>query len=132
MSLNDSDRATLVALYADKAKRTMHEAYIAIDAESWGMAANRLYYALFHAVSSMFIYDGIAVGSHRGIKSKFGEYYVLTKKFTIDDAKVIAQMETLRDKADYNIMFVASEKDILPYVEKIESFIQSIDKYIKT
>ena len=50
------------------------------------------------------------------------------------DKKIIyeflAQMETLRDKADYNIMFVASEEDVLPNIPLAESFIKEIEKMI--
>lgn len=131
MSLNESERNTLVALYIDKAERIMHEAEIAMDAESWGMASNRLYYALFHAVTALFVFDEIAVGTHRGVKAKFGQYYVMTKKFTSDDAKTIAHLETLRDKADYNIMFIAEAKDVLPHVENVKTLIKTIENYVK-
>lgn len=131
MSLNEPERNTLVALYIDKAERIMHEAEIAMDAKSWGMASNRLYYALFHAVTALFVFDGITVGSHRGVKAKFGQHYVMTKKFTTDDAKTIAHLETLRDKADYNIMFIAEAKDVLPHVDNVKSLIKTIENYVK-
>ena len=46
MSLNAEQRSTLVKLYIDKAWATYREATVAANAESWNMAANRLYYAL--------------------------------------------------------------------------------------
>ena len=79
-----------------------------------GMAANRLYYSLFHAATALFVNDGVEVGSHKGVKAKLGQYYIVTGKMSVDHSKFLAQMETLRDKADYNIMFVASEEDVLP------------------
>ena len=49
---------------------------------------------------------------------------------SVDHSKFLAQMETLRDKADYNIMFVASEEDVLPNIPLTESFIKEIEKMI--
>lgn len=116
MSLNDEERSTLVNMYIDKAWQTYHDAKIADDAQSWAMAANRLYYALFHAVTALFVHDGIAVGSHRGIKSRLGQHYILTGKIPVEYSKFLAQMESLRDKADYNIMFEAKERDVIPHL----------------
>lgn len=102
MSLNDEERTTLVKLYMSRAWKTFHEAEIATETNSWNMAANRLYYSLFHATTALFVNDGIAVSSHRGIKAKLGQYYVITGKISSTYAQFLAKMETLRDKADYN------------------------------
>lgn len=95
------------------------------------MAANRLYYSLFHATSALFVNDGVAVSCHRGVKAKLGQHYILTGKMSAEHSQFLAKMETLRDKADYNIMFVATEEDILPNVELAESFIKTIEQMIK-
>ena len=131
MSLSAEQRTTLVALYIEKAWATYRDAIIAADAKSWNMAANRLYYALFHVTSALFINDGLEVRSHRGIKSKLGEHYILTGKLSSDYSCFLAKMETLRDRADYNIQFMAAEKDILPNLPLAKDFIETIEKMIR-
>ena len=49
---------------------------------------------------------------------------------SIEHSKFLAQMETLRDKADYNIMFVATEDDVLPNIPLAEAFIWEIERLI--
>lgn len=132
MSLNESERTTLVNLYLEKAWDTYKDAQLAANANSWGMAANRLYYALFHAVTALFVHDGIEVGSHRGIKAKLGQHYVLTGKMAIEHSQFLARMETLRDKADYNIMFIAKEDDVVPNLALAEKFIKNIENIVTT
>ena len=39
----------------------------------WETAANRLYYALFHAMSALLVCDGHQVKSHRGVLALFGD-----------------------------------------------------------
>ncbi len=130
MSLSNEERQTLVSLYMNKAWQTFKDANIAAKADSWGMAANRLYYSLFHAATALFVNDGIEVGSHKGVKAKLGQHYIVTGKMSVEHSKFLAQMETLRDKADYNIMFVATEDDVLPNIPLAESFIRDIEKMI--
>lgn len=40
------------------------------------------------------------------------------------------ERETLRDKADYNIMFEASVTDVLPNLEMAELFIKEIERLV--
>ena len=130
MSLSNEERQMLVSLYMSKAWQTYKDANVAAEAGRWGMAANRLYYSLFHAATTLFVNDGVEVGSHKGVKAKLGQYYIVTGKMSVDHSKFLAQMETLRDKADYNIMFVASEEDVLPNIPLAEFFIKEIEKMI--
>lgn len=64
MSLTDEERKTLVALELKKARDTYEEIGILTAANRWSGAANRLYYAVFHAVSALLINDGLQVNSH--------------------------------------------------------------------
>lgn len=130
MSLNDNERTILVNLYITKAKSTLHDAYVAAEAKSWNMAANRIYYAVFHATSALFVHDGISVGSHRGVKALLGQHYILTGKMSSDYSLFLSRMETLRDRADYNIMFEASEQDVVPNLSIAGQFIQQIERMI--
>lgn len=71
MSLTDEERKTLVALELKKARDTYEEIGILTAANRWSGAANRLYYAVFHAVSALLINDGLQVNSHRGSHAAF-------------------------------------------------------------
>lgn len=126
MGLSDQNRKDLIHMYWTKSIQTMEELQVAVDAKKWNMAANRMYYALFHAITALFVKDGHPVGTHRGAKAAFGQYYVLTGKMTPDEGRFFSQMETLRDRADYDIVFTASEKDILSYLPDAKSLIGKI------
>lgn len=55
MSLTNEERITLVALELKKAKETFEEIDILTSANRWNGAANRLYYAVFHAVNALLL-----------------------------------------------------------------------------
>lgn len=126
MGLNDENRKDLIDLYWNKSMQTLEEAETAIAAKKWNMAANRIYYALFHAVSALLIKGQHPVGTHRGAKAALGQYFVLTGKISTDNGRFFAQMETLRDKADYDIVFSATEDDITNYMPKAIGFLQRV------
>ena len=85
MGLNDEERSVIVNLEIEKANNTYSDVLFFINEKRWEAAANRLYYAVFHAVSALLIYDGHNIKSHRGIISMYGQHYVKTNLFTRQD-----------------------------------------------
>jgi uncharacterized protein (UPF0332 family) len=126
MGLNETDRATLVELYWERCKKALTATDNAISSEDWYCAANRIYYAVFYAVCTLFIKKGIPINSHRGIKVIFNKEFVATGKISHETSKILSQLETLRDKADYNVLFEATKEDIMNYRPKADAFIAEI------
>lgn len=79
----------------DKANRTFSENEGLTEKGYWNTLANRLYYALFHAVSAMLISDGHEVGSHKGAAIRFHQYYVRQGTFTTEEGAFYSLIETL-------------------------------------
>jgi len=130
MSLKQEERDIMVSLELEKADSTFAEHEGLTEKGYWNTLANRLYYALFHAVSAMLICDGHEVGSHKGAAIRFHQYYVRTGIFTDDEGAFYSQMETLREKADYNCFFKVSETDVRARIEPTRALIEKIRKYI--
>lgn len=76
MSLTNDERATLVTLELKKAHETFEEIGILTAANKWSGAANRLYYAVFHAINALLINDGHAVNTHKGSHAMFNLHYI--------------------------------------------------------
>ena len=131
MSLNEEERKTVVRLQLEKSHSNFSQIPLLQQAGYWDNIANRLYYSLFHAVSALLIHDGYSVSSHRGAVGTFGQRYVTTGIFTIDEGKHYSRLQGLREKADYNCTYNATEKDILPKIEPTRLLIEKIEKYIR-
>ncbi|MCQ2298242.1 MAG: HEPN domain-containing protein [Bacteroidales bacterium] len=126
MSLNDEERAIIVAREIEKARQFMVEAEGCAQMKFWSTSANRLYYALFHAVSALLIRDRHQVGSHKGVVALFGQHYVRTNIMTTDEARLYSRLQSLREKADYNCLVETSEEEILPMIEPVKEMIEKI------
>jgi uncharacterized protein (UPF0332 family) len=126
MSLKEEERSTLVNLYLSKCDETLNDARLTRDQGRWNASANRLYYALFHAITALFVSDGIPVHSHNGMKIKFGKEYVLTGLATDEEGKLLSKMETMRERADYDATFTATEALINERFDQVEKMILHI------
>ena len=96
----------------------------------WEMAANRLYYALFHAVSALLISEHHEVGTHRGSVGKFSLFYVKTGLFTADEGRLYSQLQSLREDGDYNCSFEVTQEDVDIKLGPTKQLIEKIRNYI--
>lgn len=130
MSLKDEERDTLIQLYLAKSDETLEDARLNRSQARWNTTANRLYYALFHAITALFVSDGIPVHSHNGMKIRFGKEYVLTGLATDEEGKLLSQMETMRERADYDATFQATQALIDERFYAVENMIQHIKELV--
>ena len=130
MSLSENERLIIVNRELEKADRTFADVLFCANEGKWETAANRLYYALFHAMSALLISDGHPVKSHRGILAMFGEHYVRTEIFSKQDGALLSELVIMRDNADYNCFYETNEEKLRPYIEPTKKLIDKIAKYI--
>ena len=63
MRLQDTERHIMVNLEYERACSCLKQAEGNASMDFWDVVANRLYYAVFHAVSALLIKDGYKVGN---------------------------------------------------------------------
>lgn len=126
MGLSDEERSILVKLEYEKSCLLLEQAEKVSELAYWDMVANRLYYSVFHAVSALLIKDGYKVGTHKGVVLLFGQHYIRTAKFTIEEGRLYSQLQTMREKADYVCTFQTSKEEIIPMLESARCMIEKI------
>lgn len=131
MSLSDEERKIIVELELEKSYRTYDAALIMVDNEHWEGAANRLYYALFHAVNALLIHDGHKVNTHKGSHALFGQYYIKTGKLPRLYSSIYQKLETIRDEGDYNWSYNVSFEDIQEKMHPAKEMIDTIAAMVK-
>lgn len=130
MSLKEEDRRIIVEMEIEKAERILAEQKLLREGALWSTLANRLYYALFHAVSALLISEGYEVGTHKGAVIRFQQYFVKTNRFTIEEGRFYSQMQTMRENADYNCSYDVSEDEVVDRIEPTRLLIEKIKQYI--
>lgn len=130
MSLTDEERAILVSFEYEKGKSFLEQAEKIAELGYWDMVANRLYYAVFHAATALLIKNGHKVGTHKGVVLLFGQHYIKTGVFSINEGRLYSQLQTMREKADYVCTFQTSQEEIIPMMEPAKKMIEKIGEII--
>jgi uncharacterized protein (UPF0332 family) len=130
MSLSDEERRVIVNLEIEKAYRHYNQALIMQREEQWDGMANRLYYAVFHAVSALMIHDSIAVNTHKGSHALFALHYIKTGRLSKAYGDLYRKLERMREESDYNCTYEDEpevlQNNIIPAKEMIDTIAQMV------
>jgi len=131
MSFNDEDRELVVRKELERAHETYEEIQIMCQARKWNGAANRIYYSVLHAVNALFVNDGLQVKRHKSSHTLFSQHYIKTGKLPVEYGQFYNNLQTLREKSDYNCFYDVSERDVVEGMSKASLFIKAIEDLIK-
>ncbi|MEI6738389.1 MAG: HEPN domain-containing protein [Pseudomonadota bacterium] len=101
MTLLPEERQTVISLRMQNAEEALSDAGVLLERNSLRGAANRLYYAVFHALSALALGDGKLFAKHQGIISFFHADCVRTGRFEKRFGRVVQQAFEDRTEADY-------------------------------
>ena len=130
MSLDEAKRLDMINKYVEKADQCWADAENARTICSWSIVANRMYYALVNSFRALLLKDMHPSHTHNGIKSLIGMHYVVTGKLSDAEGKLYSQMETMREKADYDCYFDATEEDINEKFEPVHQLLLHIKELL--
>lgn len=126
MSLTDEERQVMVEVEIERAEKILSQVETLRANALWDILANRLYYALYHAVISLLIKNRIQVGTHKGAVVMFSREFVKTGIFSTEEGRVFSSLEQLRESGDYNCLIETTETEIVPYIPKVTALIKKI------
>jgi len=112
MTLSTEDKITMRDLHLEKARVFLTDADTNFNNGALSTAANRYYYAVFHAIHALFVIDGIYSKSHEGLNSLFSLHYIKTNKLDSKFGRFVANMESLREKADYDVLYDVTQESL--------------------
>ena len=135
MSLTNEDKIVLTQLHLEKAHACLSDGEQLMQMDSISAAANRLYYAVFHAIHALFVANGIQSKSHHGTNAQFHQHFIKTGIIEPKFGHFIAVMENMREKADYDVIYDVTRDELealkpvaLELVQKIEQLLNNNDK----
>jgi uncharacterized protein (UPF0332 family) len=131
MSLSNEERNVLVALELKKARETYDEIEILVTANRLNGAANRMYYAVFHAVCALHIHDGIQVNTHKGSHALFSQQYIKTGILPREYGQLYNQLQTMREESDYNCAYDVEFEELQQRLEPTRRIIEDIERLVK-
>ena len=126
-----SQEIIALSLYRlNKAKRDLEDSKKTLDLEMYDNAANRSYYAIFHAARAVLALDGTDFKKHSGVISNFQKNYIKTGIFDKKMSNIIKSAFDIRNETDYEDFYVVPKEDVKRQVSEAEVFIAAVEKYI--
>ena len=95
-----------------QAQQCIRSAKILAQAEDYKGAANRSYYAIFHAMRSVLALEKIDFSKHSGVSAYFRKEYIKTGVFDIELSDIISSAFDVRSNSDYDDFYVISKEEV--------------------
>ena len=130
--LSDEDKRSLSKVRYEHAEQCLKAANMLLDNKDFLGAANRSYYAVFHAMRSVLALDGIDRKHHSGVISEFRRLYIKTGIFDAELSDMIGDQFDNRNASDYNDFFIISKKEVVEQVADADRFLIAIRDYLKS
>ena len=114
----------------ERSRDCLREAKLLLDNGEYRGAANRAYYAAFHALRAVLALDDFDSKKHSGIISKFRETYIKTGRFTPEMSDTISSLFRIRSASDYDDFYIASKADVETQYRRAEKLVAEIERYL--
>lgn len=120
-----------LALYRiEKAKSDLADAVKTLELDMLDTAANRSYYAIFHAARAVLALDKLDFKRHSGVISNFQKLYIKTGIFDRKMSVIIKSAFDMRSDSDCEDFYIVSRDEVKRQVEEAGFFVSEVEKYI--
>lgn len=115
----------------NRAKEELQTAELLLRNADFRSSINRSYYSIFHAIRAVNALDGFDSSKHSGVISHFNQEYVKTGLFEKEVSKIIRNASELREQADYEDFYEASQEEAVDIFEQAARFISVVEVYLR-
>lgn len=124
------DKVALSKLRLDTAKDCLKDSEILINAESYKSSVNRSYYAVFHAMRAVLVFDEFDSKKHSGIISEFRKRYIKTGILSAEISKIIDIQFSVRSHSDYDDFYVISKAECAKQLSEAKRMVSEVENYL--
>ena len=128
--MEHEERKSLSQVRYDHALECLDAAKSLLENGNYKSAANRSYYAIFHAMRAVLALNEIDMRHHSGIISEFRKLYIKTGVFETRLSQIISVLFDTRTESDYDDFFVISKAEVVEQTENAEYFLQVVKAYL--
>ena len=128
--MTSEERRNLSTARLDLALNCLNTAKVNRDIGDYRAAANRSYYAIFHAMRAVLALDEVDMSKHSGIMAEFRRRYLKTEILDRKLSATISQAFEVRNASDYDDFYIVSREDVDLQIDKAIQFILAIGEYL--
>ncbi len=128
--MRSEEKRALSRARLEHAEQCLLSAKALVEAGDFRGAANRSYYAVFHAMRAVLALDEIDMKRHSGIISEFRRLYVKPGIFSTELSEIISLLFDARSASDYDDFYIVSKAEVAEQVENAAIFLQAVRTYL--
>jgi len=114
-----------------KAEESLSAAELNINHNFLDTAQNRIYYAIFYAVTAVAYYAEFSTSKHSQLLGWFNKNFVKDNKiFPAEMFKLYQRTYENRRKSDYEFIWKPNKENLIADFEDAEKFIETVKNYI--
>lgn len=115
----------------EQAKQCIKSAMLLAENDDYRGAANRSYYAIFHAMRSVLALDGKDFAKHAGVISCFRRDYIKNGDLPRDLSPIITSAFDVRSDSDYDDYYVIGKEEVMVQISNARYFYNHVKAYIE-
>ncbi|GHV33656.1 hypothetical protein FACS1894187_02510 [Synergistales bacterium] len=132
MTLDNKNHFALVKSNIEKTERAYKTAILIFNDGDYDGAANRTYYALFHAEKALLHMREIEVDRHKQVHNSLSMEFVKNGFFPKDTMKKIEDIQNTRNIADYSEEKSATKEEVELAMSQTKDFLKLAEKFLGT
>ncbi|KPA09190.1 antitoxin [Candidatus Magnetomorum sp. HK-1] len=121
----------LIRYRIEQANESLDSAEILLKNEKYRPSVNRSYYAMFYAILALIIPTEHKTSKHSGAISIFNKEYVKTGIFDKDFSRWLREAFDMRQRADYQELFVISRDRANDILNNAKKFVNGISRELE-
>lgn len=114
----------------ETANDCLKDAKVLLNSDSFKSSANRSYYAVFHAMRAVLVFDEFDSKKHSGIIAEFRRRYIKTGILSAEISKIIDIQFSVRTHCDYDDFYIISKKEAAEQLAEAEKMVEEIQRYL--
>jgi uncharacterized protein (UPF0332 family) len=122
---------TDLAALLKKASEKLETAKIMFDNARYDDAVSRAYYAAFHAMTAALLSRDLSYSSHGQVIGAFNREFIKVGIFPKEYVAVVQALFDDRQIGDYGIFIKISKSTACEHINKTESFVGAINRFLK-
>ena len=126
-----SPEANVIARHRlDRADAACREGDLLSDQHSYGGAANRYYYAAFHAARALLATRNVDSARHAGVIALFQQHFVKSGDFPADIARALPRSFEKRLSSDYSDFVEIRAEEVERVRTEVHAFVEACREFL--
>jgi uncharacterized protein len=118
----------LVKYRFEKARNTLADARLYFKSATLDTSVNRIYYAIFYAVTALLLTRDLSSSKHSGVRSLFNREFVKQGIVDTELGRFFSDMQGNRQEGDYKDFVNFDRDEVSQWLLKADKFINSLEE----